>query len=213
VSALPEEELAGLVGFAFHRGVLAAARAPAVPGLEDWWRDLRGAAGSPAGLPTRVVLCPALTDAENLGSIYRCASALGWDAVGMGPECITPYSRRGLRVSMANCLSLPGFRLAADNDFSPLKRLGFVVVGASLHAEARHLAELRQTLAELASVNPPEDPIRLALVFGNEYHGLRPDQEAACDHLVTIPMHRGTDSLNVAVAAGILMFELGKCQD
>ena len=49
-------------------------------------------------------------------------------------------------------------------------------------------------------------PRRFALAFGNEAHGLSPGQVAACDRRVTIPMGLGTDSLNVAVAAGIFLY-------
>jgi tRNA G18 (ribose-2'-O)-methylase SpoU len=47
---------------------------------------------------------------------------------------------------------------------------------------------------------------RAAILFGNEAQGLSPDVVAACDRRVTIPMHYGTDSLNVAVAAGIFLY-------
>ena len=212
VLARTEADISGIAGFNFHRGVLAAARAPTLPAFETWWEDCLGQAagsGSHARSPSRLVLCPDLNDAENLGSIYRCASALGWDGVGIGAACTSPFSRRVLRVSMGNCLRLPSFSLTADTDFSGLRRQGFVVVGTSIRPAARPLAELRQELCELARFNPPETPIRIALIFGNEFSGLRPEQEAACDRLVTIPMHGGTDSLNVAVAAGIFMHELG----
>jgi tRNA G18 (ribose-2'-O)-methylase SpoU len=141
--------------------------------------------------------------------IYRCAAALGWDGLGVGPECTSPFSRRTLRVSMGNCLRLPGFKLGGRADFAELKRRGFLVVGTSVRPWAMSLDELRNELAELARVNPPDSPIRLALAFGNEFTGLDAEQEAACHRLATIPMHRSTDSLNVAVAAGIFMHELG----
>lgn len=208
---LEEEAMAEIAGYPFHRGVLVAARIPPVPEFGAWWDScVRVAVGQgKAELPTRLVLCPALNDAENLGVIYRCAAALGWDAIGYGPECTSPFSRRVLRVSMGNCLRLPSFRLAGSAAFDELKQRGFLVVGTSIRPDAMSLDELRRELEELGRVNPAGSPIRLALVFGNEFSGLNPEQEAACHRLVTIPMHRGTDSLNVAVAAGIFMHELG----
>lgn len=53
-------------------------------------------------------------------------------------------------------------------------------------------------------------PRRTALVFGNEFHGLRDPWLSACDRRVTIPMPPGVDSLNLGVAAGIFLYELAK---
>jgi len=51
-------------------------------------------------------------------------------------------------------------------------------------------------------------PERLALLLGNEAQGLGPQLESLCDHLVTIPMRLGTDSLNVSIAAAVFLYEL-----
>jgi tRNA G18 (ribose-2'-O)-methylase SpoU len=207
-TVMDEAAMAEIAGYQFHRGVLVAARVPELPAFGTWWDSL-ATTTSPVDLPSRLVLCPDLNDAENLGVIYRCAAALGWDGLGVGPECTSPFSRRTLRVSMGNSLRLPGFKLAGRAEFRELKQRGFLVVGTSVRPGAMSLDQLRDELAELARVNPPDSPIRLALVFGNEFTGLDAEQEAACHRLATIPMHRGTDSLNVAVAAGIFMHELG----
>ena len=52
----------------------------------------------------------------------------------------------------------------------------------------------------------PSRPDRLALLFGNEAQGLDPSTIAACDRRITIPMKMGTDSLNVAVSAGVFLY-------
>ena len=207
---LPESAIADIVGYAFHRGILVAGRVPELPTFTTWWREAQLGWLKTCPPPhSRLVICPKLTDPENLGSIYRCAAALGWEAVGVGAGCITPFNRRVLRVSMGNCLRIDTFRLESDNDFRALESAGFLVVGASVGPGTMDLAELRRELAELATISGPDASIRLALVFGNEFSGLSPEQEASCHRRVTIPMHQGTDSLNVAVAAGIFMHELG----
>ena len=205
---LTESEISGITGFDFHRGVLVAARVPVLPAFSTWWQAFGVVTPIPA-LPSRLIVCPKLTDAENLGSIFRCAAALGWTAVGLGESCITPFSRRVLRVSMGNCLRVSSFRLDQTSNFDELKKAGFLVVGTSTRPDAMELTELRRELGELKNLSGPGDHIKLALVFGNEFSGLGPTQETACHRLATIPLHRGTDSLNVAVAAGIFMHELG----
>jgi tRNA G18 (ribose-2'-O)-methylase SpoU len=100
-------------------------------------------------------------------------------------------------------------------------------MGASLRVPIRStdditadLRELRDSLAiELAAtvLDPTAEPLsaarhgdRFALLFGSEGHGLAPPIVALCHSRITIPMQPGTDSLNVAVAAGILLHHFGR---
>ena len=76
VTVLSPDEMDHWAGFAFHRGVLAVARRPVPLTLETFLSR------SPA--PRRLAVAPALTDPENLGSVYRSSLALGWDAVAVG---------------------------------------------------------------------------------------------------------------------------------
>ncbi len=62
--------------------------------------------------------------------------------------------------------------------------------------------------ADAEVLDPRTRPDRLAIVFGSEGHGIPRDVVTACDRRVTIPMPSGVDSLNVAVAAGIFLYEL-----
>jgi tRNA G18 (ribose-2'-O)-methylase SpoU len=183
---LPEKSVESLVGFNFHRGVLACGRRGGPPALAD---VVRQAAAS----PTLVVL-PELNDPENLGSIIRTATALGVDGAILGPSCVDPFSRRVLRVSMGASLALPlvpSARLDADLDI--LERdYGFELLVTVLDGSA-------ETLEGAARSS------RQALLFGSEGLGLDPRWIARCPRRVTIPMRRGADSLNVAVAAGIVL--------
>jgi tRNA G18 (ribose-2'-O)-methylase SpoU len=175
-----------IVGFNFHRGVMACGRRKLTARLEDVITS--------SGLPCRLVVCPAANDAENLGGIIRSSAALGVDALLIPDRSIDPFSRRVLRVSMGTALKLP------------------IVESANLLGDARRLREQFQVatfatvLADdaepLTSVKPPS---RWALFFGAEGEGLSPDWIAACARKITIPMQQGVDSLNVSVAAGIFL--------
>jgi len=187
-----EERLAQVAGFPFHRGVLAAARRPRFPSLAAWLSR----SGSPAG--GTLVLCPRLTGEYNLGSIVRSSAALGADALAVGSSCCDPLSRRALKVSMGAAFHLP--LLALEEEAADLERLraaGFRIAGASPAPVAVPLGSWRR-----------DGPV--ALVLGEEAEGLPEPWAGGCDVLLRIPMHAGTDSLNVSVAAGILLYHLSR---
>jgi tRNA G18 (ribose-2'-O)-methylase SpoU len=186
-----EKLLLEVVGFPFHRGVLGAGRR----GTPLRFAELLGR-HDPAA-PLRLVVCPEITKPENMGLIFRTASALGIDGVILGERCCDPYSRRCLRVSMGAVLQVP-FVKTADlaADLQHLKRSCNVdVVGAVLDDRAEPLAAVRWSP-------------RTAILFGNEFEGLPSRCLELCDRRVTIPMRAGVDSLNLGVAAGIFIYHL-----
>jgi len=179
-----------LVGFRFHRGVLARGRRPEAVALPEL---LAGPPGSSATAPGLVLLCPAINDPENLGTIIRTAAAFGAGAVLVGPSGADPYSRRVLRTSMGAVLHLP---IISVQDWPAA-------------VQQLHLHDW-QTIA--AVVDPNATPVaraarprRVALLLGNEDAGLPADLAQRCAQRVTLPMAGGVGSLNVAVAAGILL--------
>ena len=123
-------EVPRIVGFNFHRGVLACGRRPSLPPLESLalGPDCRN-----------LVVCAGVHDPENLGAIVRCAAALGADAVIVGPECCDVYRRRVLRVSMGSVFQLP--ILLSKDLTADLRRLGeeagFELVAAVLESGCR----------------------------------------------------------------------------
>lgn len=187
---IPDKLVETLVGYNFHRGILGCGRRPS-------------AARSPAEMlgprdrPVTIVVCPDVQDPENLGAILRIATGFGVDGVVLGPRSADPFSRRVQRVSMGNVYRLP-----------PLHTTDVPAKLAELRE--RHGIESWATVldADAAVLSTLERPQRLALVFGSEGHGLERDVVTACDRQVTIPMRAGVDSLNVAVAAGIFLYEL-----
>jgi tRNA G18 (ribose-2'-O)-methylase SpoU len=183
--------LEDVIGFNFHRGVLACGRrGPEV--------TLHGALECNAASELlTIVVCADVRDPENVGAILRNSAAFGVDAVIVSRRSADPFSRRVLRVSMGAPLLLP---IVATDDVAASLR--------ELHDRWR--VTPAATVLDGAALTPAEfvRPPRLALVFGSEGYGVPPDVLAACPHRLTIPMRPGTDSLNVAVASGIFLYEL-----
>ena len=193
VKVMGEGELAGLAGFPFHRGVLAAARRREAPRLVDCAAALApGPAAGPA--PSRLVVLPATIDPENLGSIMRSAAALGWDGLVLGPGCCDHLSRRALRVSMGAGFSLPVLRMEGPGDLGLLAETGWSLAAAVLAEDSR-------------SLRGWEAPARLALLIGNEFEGLGPEWLGPAMERLNIPMDPGSDSLNAAAAAAVFLYE------
>lgn len=182
-----------ILGFPFHRGVLALGRRREPPPLDDLLTRIR-----PDG-PARLVVLPAVQQAENVGLIFRTAAGLGVDGVVLGPKCSDPLSRRALRLSMGASLSVP-FARSDDvaRDLRALhERWAVATVAAVPDREAEPLPGFRW-------------PRRAALLLGNEFEGVGADLLGLCDRRVTVPIRPGVDSLNVGVAAGILVYEMMK---
>jgi tRNA G18 (ribose-2'-O)-methylase SpoU len=183
---VPDAVVPNIAGFNFHRGLLACGvRRPNPPLVEIC---------PPLGEPALLVVCTDVQGPENLGQIIRTGCALGVDGIVSGPKAGDPFSRRVLRVSMGGAFSLPIYEsvdLAAD-----LRRL-----------QTELAVQLTATVldADATPLDRFTSPPRTAVLFGSEGHGLQSELIALCDHRITIPMSRGTDSLNVAVAAGIIL--------
>lgn len=208
---------AELVGYNFHCGAMACALRKPSPRLDDVLA--RG------GERQTFVVCPDVNDPENIGTLIRLGAAFGIDALLLGPACADPFSRRVLRVSMGNALTLPIIQsrdLRAD--LIRLKSEWHVQLAATVVEESdptdddepAHNRADRPLPTEVPAVSsrplPAIEPLptvsrpaRLALLFGNEAHGLGNEWLELCDRRLTIPMH-DADSLNVAVAAGIFLY-------
>jgi tRNA G18 (ribose-2'-O)-methylase SpoU len=172
-----------LVGFDFHCGVMASAVRPAAPKAEQW---------IPGSGPSLIIAADRVVDPENVGALIRIASAFGADGVIFGKGSADPFSRRVLRVSMANVLFMP---IVETVDLPAMLselscQRAFHICGTVLDKQA----------VDLGSFTFPE---RTVLVFGNEYDGISDAVRHTLTDRLTISMFNGTDSLNVAISAGI----------
>src|SRR4029453_10644009 len=120
-----------------------------------------------------------VTNADNVGGVFRNAAAFGVDAVLLSPGCCSPLYRKAVRTSMGAALRVPFVEL--DDWPTPLAILregGFTVLALT----QRHAPETLDTFAEASR------PRRIALVLGSEGAGLSPDAEALADRRVAIPI-------------------------
>lgn len=193
---LPHPAVEALVGFNLHRGVLACGRRLDWPGLDEL---IAAAKPTPGGPRPVLIVCPQIDNPENLGALLRIADVFGAVGLVAGPRCPDPLSRRVLRVSMGTALRVP---VAVPDDLpAALRSL------ADDHGYRLAATVLDPTALPLDQYDPP-GPV--ALLMGPEGHGLDPHWTALCHDRLTVPMRPGAESLNVAVAAGILVYHLAR---
>ena len=176
-----------LTGYAVHRGALAAMHRPAPLPVEEVIADAR-----------LVVVLEDIVDHTNVGAIFRAAAGIGADAVLVSPRCADPLYRRSVRVSMGTVFQVPWTRLPE------WRAARSVLHGAGFELAALALADDAVALDEYSAQRPE----RVALLLGAEGDGLSRRALEAADTVVTIPMAGGVDSLNVAAASAVALWEL-----
>ncbi|HLJ10492.1 MAG TPA: RNA methyltransferase [Planctomycetaceae bacterium] len=183
-----------LIGFRFHRGVLACGLRPPARRLESLWPIDR------PGERSLLVICPQIGDPANLGTIIRTAAAFGASGLVASRTGTDLFSRRVLRTSMGSVLRLP---IVQTDDWpavlESLHRAGFETIATVVEPGAAPLST--QLL-----------PARAAILLGNEATGLPIELSGRCRRRITIPM-AGASSLNVAVAAGIVLHHFANAAD
>jgi len=185
VYVVPTRMIDELIGFHFHRGLLACGRRKPAIRVDEVLEQ--------APLQSTCLICPDVTDPENLGTIIRISAGLGADFLVLGGRCGDPYSRRISRVSMGNNLKLPIIQTEdLESEVTRLRESGFEIAATILDPSAEPLHSAKR-------------PKRFALMLGNEGDGLSAEWIAQADRRITIPMQNGTDSLNVAIAAAIFL--------
>ena len=170
-----------------HRGALASLARRPLPAVAALIAGRR-----------RIVVLEDLVDHANVGAIFRCAAALGVDAVILSPRCADPLYRRSVKVSMGAVFAIPYARMADWYDgLADVKAAGFRVLALTPDESA-------------APITPWPWPSGRpgALVFGTEGDGLSGRWLREADEAVGIPMNpaaraAGVDSLNVVAAAAI----------
>ena len=180
-----------VTGYRVHRGALASMQRRPLPSV-----------ATVTGPARRIVVLEDIVDHTNVGAIFRCAAALGFDAVVLAPRCADPLYRRSVRVSMGAVLTVPYARLDDWREgLNALRADGFRLLALTPAADAVPIAEA----AAQAAADPAS---RVALLLGAEGDGLSARWRDQADAGVRIPMSRGVDSLNVASAAAIACYLL-----
>jgi tRNA G18 (ribose-2'-O)-methylase SpoU len=176
-----------ITGYKMHQGALAVAKIPPQPDLEALLKS------SPR--PLLLAAVEGIASAENLGAVVRCCAAFGAHILIVGETCGSPHQRRAVAGSMGTIFEQPVVRVEnLVTTLTALRARGVRCLAAHPRADAKRLA----------AVDLQGD---CCLVFGAEGPGLTPAALAACDDMVEIPMPSHMNSLNVAVAAGIFLYE------
>lgn len=184
--------LLDVVGFGFHRGVLACGSRQ---GLERSWHTLARDCSS-------LTILEGLSNHDNVGGVFRNVAALGGPRPGvlLGPGCCDPLYRKSLRVSIGHVLRVPFAKLDPaqwPDVLAQLAGLGWTVV-----------AMTGQASEKLSDVKT----FRAAILLGAEGPGLSDAALAHAGVRARIPMAPGVDSLNVAVAGAIALAQLASDQ-
>ena len=141
----------------------------------------------------RLLVLDGIQDPGNVGTLLRSAAALGAQASVVLPGTVDPWNAKVVRSAVGHQFAHPPVLASLEELRAFLAAQGCALWGAD---------------AEGAPVGATPAPARLAIAVGNEGNGLSAELRAACDARVAIPMAAGAESLNVAVAAGILLHVL-----
>ena len=148
-----------------------------------------------ADAPARLVVLDGVQDPGNVGTIWRTADAAGLNGILMSRACADPFSPKTQRAAMGSGFRVP---VCVKDDLpamiSALQERGVKVIASTLRGEPFYSA--------------PKGMGRFALVIGNEARGVSQAILDMADYRLTLPMRGGAESLNAAVAAGIMMYEL-----
>ena len=176
-----------LTGFELTRGMLAVMKRKELPSAADICSGMR-----------RVVILDRVMNPTNVGAIFRNAAALNMDGVLLTKGCSDPLYRRASRVSMGTVFQIP-WTFAGVGWQAELKSMGFKTVAMALKEDTLDIDDPRIMAEE-----------KLAIVLGTEGDGLADSVIDGCDYTVKIPMSHGVDSLNVAAASAVALWQLGK---
>jgi TrmH family RNA methyltransferase len=191
VSAHVMESLAGKEN---PQGILAVVRqrkiqlkdlTPSPPSHGDAWQRMAAAA--------KCVALVSPQDPGNVGTILRTLDAVGADALFLLDGGVESYHPSVVRASMGTIFWKPIVQSSFDEFVQWVRNGGYQLIGTSAHGDVDYQALM------------PKIP--WILLLGNEQRGLSPEQMQVCDVTVSMPMKGRVSSLNLAVAAGVLLYQ------
>ena len=144
--------------------------------------------------PERVIVLENVQDPGNVGTVLRTAAALGIDRVVLVGDCADVYNPKTVRGAMGALFRQNLLETDLDGLCERLRAWKLPLYGAALSSDAERVDETALT--------------RAAVAVGNEGRGLTPELLARCGKKIILPMTPGSESLNAAVAASILMWEM-----
>ena len=146
-------------------------------------------------LGDKLVLLENVQDPGNVGTILRTLDAAGFSGCILTHGCADPFAPKTLRATMGSIFRVPMLQdIGAEEAMQDLKKQGYALLAAELSGEPFYQ---RSPL-----------PDRLCLLIGNEGAGLTPAACRLATHRFSLPMRGGAESLNAAVAAAIMMYDI-----
>lgn len=142
----------------------------------------------------QMVLIDAIQDPGNLGTIIRTADAAGLDAVVLGKGTVDLYNDKVIRATQGSLFHIPIYEADLSQEIPQLKKNGFDIWATALE-DAAYYHEVKI-------------PEKVAVVLGNEGSGVQEDFIEQATMRIKIPIYGKAESLNVSIAAGILMYKL-----
>lgn len=143
---------------------------------------------------TRLLLIDAVQDPGNIGTMIRTASAAGIDAVILGKGCADPFNPKTVRSAQGSHFQIPVVKGELADWVQRMHDAGIPVVGTALH--------------NAIPVHEAETQDKFALIVGNEGSGVSPELLQLTKQNLMVPLYGSAESLNVAVATGILLYSL-----
>lgn len=151
----------------------------------------------PEALPgERFLVLDGVQDPGNVGTIWRTADAFGADALVLLPGCADPWSPKVVRATMGACFRLPVIPCALEQLTALLSDKCIPLYATALRADTQDIRSV--------------DLSRAAVVIGSEGAGVSEQVLAGCEKTLKIPMRERCESLNAAIAAGIVLWESWK---
>jgi tRNA G18 (ribose-2'-O)-methylase SpoU len=183
--------LHSIVGFHLHQGIMAVARIPVPLPMEAILHR------SPR--PFLLAAIDGITNSENLGVLVRNCAAFGVQALLVGETSSSPYLRRAVRNSMGAIFKLPVVQppdiTRALTDLHSHYAINVIAAHPPAHQERIDTVDFRRDCC---------------VVFGSEGNGISAAVLSACNAAAAVPMELGVDSLNVASASAVFLYEVMK---
>lgn len=189
LNVLTDEQMKRLSSTMTTQGVIAVARIASKKPVYESSRSV-------------ITLVDAVQDPGNLGTIFRTSLGFGSDGMILGRGTVSPFNPKVVRGSSGTFLRVP-FEFDVDlvDQINFLRSKGYTIIATDLHA--------KQSLRQI----PTNKLRKMAFLVGNEGAGTNPYFIELADETVKIPMSSELESLNVAVAHGILSYEAAQIQE
>lgn len=147
----------------------------------------------PDNINGKVLMLDRIQDPGNLGTIIRSAVAFGFDTIVISDDTVDMYNEKVIRASEGMIFHINIIKSDLESMITLLKKKGYQVIGTDVRC-GKNIKEFKEAMC--------------AFIIGNEGKGMSIELKELCDDFVYIPMTKTTESLNAAVAASIIMYEV-----